>query len=262
MPGSFATACRFCVDVVEVDERPRRSVDLLAVDRERGVAGDDGIDLLVAELLLGVLLDDFVACVRRCVRVDSERGDAERLAHGLPDECPEDGDPLDLVQAENLHDVVAQRFEDDGIDRVARVDALLEVLDPRPGVERRVPELREPALDFGAQLAFERQPLRRAESSRRGGSASCGCGAAPRSVAGGRRRADRARCRRACAYPPSRSTIRSDADCCPRRSPPARCAAVRHASRRTARLWPAVASNVVARASTVSGPTRMFPCAA
>src|SRR5207244_11376496 len=81
------------------------SVDRFAVDREGGVTGDDRIDLLVAELLLAVLLDDFVAGVRSRVGVDAECGYAERLAHGLPHECPEDRDPLDLVQAENLHDV-------------------------------------------------------------------------------------------------------------------------------------------------------------
>ena len=36
--GSFATAERRCFDVVEVDHRARRRVDLLAVDGERRVA--------------------------------------------------------------------------------------------------------------------------------------------------------------------------------------------------------------------------------
>jgi hypothetical protein len=62
------------------------SIDLLAVDRECGVTSYDGIDLLVAELLLGVFLDHLVACVRRGVRVDAECRDAERLAHRLPHE--------------------------------------------------------------------------------------------------------------------------------------------------------------------------------
>ena len=44
--------------VAEEDERARGRVDLLAVERERRAAGDDDVELLVAEPLLGVLLDD------------------------------------------------------------------------------------------------------------------------------------------------------------------------------------------------------------
>jgi hypothetical protein len=47
----------------------------------------------------------------------------------------------------------------DRIDRVAAVDALLEILDARPGVERRVAELRESLVDLLAQVAFEWQPV-------------------------------------------------------------------------------------------------------
>ena len=61
MPGSRRHRRAALRRVVEVDERARRRVDLLAVDGEGRVAGDDGVDLLVAELRLGVILDDLVA---------------------------------------------------------------------------------------------------------------------------------------------------------------------------------------------------------
>src|SRR5439155_16780300 len=90
-------------DVVEVDEGARRRVDLCTVDRERRVPRKDGVDLLVAELLLGVLLYDLVACVRGGVGVDAERGHTEGLPDRLPHERPEDGDSLDLVEPQDLH---------------------------------------------------------------------------------------------------------------------------------------------------------------
>jgi len=89
--------------IVEIDERPCGRVDLLAVDGERRVPGHDRVDLLVPELRLGVVLDDLVTGVGGGVRVDPERGHAERLAHGLPDERAEDGDSFDLVEREPLH---------------------------------------------------------------------------------------------------------------------------------------------------------------
>jgi hypothetical protein len=50
----------------------------------------------------------------------------------------------------------AKRREHDRIDRIAAVDAFLEVLDARPGVERVVAEPRQPFVYLGAQVAFER----------------------------------------------------------------------------------------------------------
>ena len=80
VPGSSAhRACARCGSS-QVDERAGRRVDLLAVDREHRVARDDDVHLLVAERLLGVLLDHLVAGLRRRVRVHPERGDAERAA--------------------------------------------------------------------------------------------------------------------------------------------------------------------------------------
>ena len=90
-------------DVVEVDHRPGGRIDLLAVDREDGMPGVHEVDLLVPELLLGVLLDDLVARVRGRVGVDPEGRDAERLAHGLPDERAEHGNALDVLQPQDLH---------------------------------------------------------------------------------------------------------------------------------------------------------------
>ena len=92
-------------DVVEVDERSRGCIDLLAVDGERGVAADHHIDLFVSELFLGVLLDDLVPGVRRGVCIDAEGGDAERLPHGLPGQRSEDGQAFEVVEAQCLHGV-------------------------------------------------------------------------------------------------------------------------------------------------------------
>ena len=83
-----------------MDDRPRGRVVLLAVEREGRPAGDDDVHLLVAEPLLGVLLDDVLA--RACdVRVRPERLDAQRPAKRLPvDACGEDR--LELVETKRL----------------------------------------------------------------------------------------------------------------------------------------------------------------
>ena len=47
--------------VADEDDGALRRVDLLAVERERGVADDHDVRLLMPERLLGVLLDDVVA---------------------------------------------------------------------------------------------------------------------------------------------------------------------------------------------------------
>ena len=55
--------------VADEDDGAVRRVDLGAVERERRVARDHDVGLLVPERLLGVLLDDVVAGARpRCTR--------------------------------------------------------------------------------------------------------------------------------------------------------------------------------------------------
>ena len=96
----------------------------------------------------------------RRVRVDAERGDAERPPDGLPPERAENRLSLDVVDADGPSRArLAQGVEDDGIDGVVAVHALLEVLDAGPRVERVVAEPGEPLVDLGAQLALERQPV-------------------------------------------------------------------------------------------------------
>jgi hypothetical protein len=65
---SRARSCRLDRDggaphlrVADEDDGALRRVDLLAVERERGVADDHDVGLLVPERLLGVLLDDVLA---------------------------------------------------------------------------------------------------------------------------------------------------------------------------------------------------------
>ncbi len=74
--------------VVQEDDCPPGRVDRLAVDGEGRVTADDDVRLLVR--LFRVIFDDLVAGVTRRVRVDAERGDAERPADGLPEERAED----------------------------------------------------------------------------------------------------------------------------------------------------------------------------
>jgi hypothetical protein len=79
------------------------SVDSLAVEREGRAAGQDDVDLLVSIGLLGVLLDDVVAGLRRDVGVDPEGTHVERPSHGSPEERPvDDRDRLDVVEANAL----------------------------------------------------------------------------------------------------------------------------------------------------------------
>ena len=59
------TACRRTDGSRTKTTVPLRRVDLVAVEREGRVARDDDVGLLVAERLLGVLLDDVLAGVRR-----------------------------------------------------------------------------------------------------------------------------------------------------------------------------------------------------
>ena len=95
MPGSTAVGEAPHLRVADEDDGALRRVDLLAVERERGVADDHDVRLLVPERLLGVLLDDVVADGGRGVGVDPERVDPERAAQRLPLHAG-DGDRLDL----------------------------------------------------------------------------------------------------------------------------------------------------------------------
>src|SRR5262249_39130450 len=71
-------------------ERPRRRVDALAVELERRAPSDHDVELLVPELLLGVLLDHAPPRAGG-VRVDAEGTDSECL----PDRPPDDVRSLD-----------------------------------------------------------------------------------------------------------------------------------------------------------------------
>src|SRR3954467_13828889 len=54
---------------------------------------------------------------------------------------------------------VAQRFEHDGVDLRVAVDAVLEVRDTGPRLERVVAELHHPRADLVTERSFERQPV-------------------------------------------------------------------------------------------------------
>ena len=88
-------------------------------------------------------------------RVDAEGLDPEHRADHVPARPALVGVPVDLVEphdAEPLtHRVLPQRSEHDRVDPVAAVDALLEVLDPRPIGQRLVAERSQPLVDLCAQ---------------------------------------------------------------------------------------------------------------
>ena len=54
---------------------------------------------------------------------------------------------------------LAERVEHNRVDLTLAVDAVLEVRDARPRIERRVAKRREPLVDLLTELARERQPL-------------------------------------------------------------------------------------------------------
>ena len=88
--------------VAQEDDRARGHVRLLAVEHERRPAGDDDVELLVAERLLGVLLDDVLSGLGRRVGADPEGGDAEVLAQRRPAQRPDRLHRLELGQARDL----------------------------------------------------------------------------------------------------------------------------------------------------------------
>ena len=88
--------------IAEEDGRAGGHVDLVAVEDERRAPGDDDVELLVAEPLLVVLLDDVLAGLRRRVGVDPERGDPEVLPERRPAQRPRARQRLHVGQARNL----------------------------------------------------------------------------------------------------------------------------------------------------------------
>jgi hypothetical protein len=70
---------------------------LVPVDREAGVAAQHEVNLLMAELVLGVLLDDRPADLTGGVGVHAEGVDPEAAADRPPDEPVGQLDPFELV---------------------------------------------------------------------------------------------------------------------------------------------------------------------
>jgi hypothetical protein len=88
---------------VDEDDRAGRSIERLAVERERRTPGEHDVDLLVAERGLRVLLDDDIADAGGGIGVDPERADIERPSDRFPQErAVDDRDRLDLVQTDRL----------------------------------------------------------------------------------------------------------------------------------------------------------------
>src|SRR5262249_45144247 len=77
----------------------RGRLDGVSVQREGRVARHDDVHLLVAELLLGVLLDDPVADLLGRVGVDPEGGDTEPASDRPPLQPFHDRNAVELVEA-------------------------------------------------------------------------------------------------------------------------------------------------------------------
>ena len=93
--------------VVEVHDRPRRRVDLLAVDRERRVAAHDDVHLLVTDgssvWSSTTSSPAFTAVYALMPNAVTPSG----FRIGLHYERPEDGHAFDLVQLQDLHPYVS-----------------------------------------------------------------------------------------------------------------------------------------------------------
>ncbi len=181
--------------VGQVDDRAGGRVDLLAVEGERRVAGDHDVDLLVAEALLGVLLDHLAADLGRRVRVRSRtpRSRAGSGSGARSGRARRPGSSRARTGSRRSSSCrgVSQVLEHDRVDRLLAVDALLEVLDARPVGEALVAERGEP-LPAPRRPARRRAPAtRRAVSCRRAHRAPGRGAAAPRSGAGRCRREGR-----------------------------------------------------------------------
>ena len=88
--------------IAEEDGRARGHVDLVAVEHERRPAREHDVELLVAETLLIVLLDDVLADLRRRVRVDPEGRDPEVLPDRRPAQRAGAGQRLQAGHARDL----------------------------------------------------------------------------------------------------------------------------------------------------------------
>ncbi len=88
--------------VADEDELAGAELVLVAVDREARAAAQDEVDLLVAELRLGVLLDDPAGGAGR-VCVHAERSDVEATADRPPLEAVVQLDAFELVDVGVRH---------------------------------------------------------------------------------------------------------------------------------------------------------------
>ena len=96
----------------------------------------------------------------RRVGVDAEGRHAERLPDRLPDERPEDGDAVDLVEPERLHAASSRSASSTtGSISASPSTRSSRFATPAQLLERVVAELREPRRDLVAELPFERQPV-------------------------------------------------------------------------------------------------------
>src|SRR5579859_2889611 len=73
---------------------------------------------------------------------------------GCQESVPSTGRP----SMSSIRTVFTKRLQDDGVDRIVTVDALLEIRDARPGVEVCEAETIEPCAHLGEQIALEREP--------------------------------------------------------------------------------------------------------
>ena len=89
--------------VAQEDELPRRQLELFPADGEPHAAADDEVDLLVAKVRLGMLLDDLPPGLGRRVDVDAEGADVEVPAHRPPDEPVRQLDRVQFVEMGPAH---------------------------------------------------------------------------------------------------------------------------------------------------------------
>ena len=106
--------------VAEEHDRPRGSVQCLAVELEARAARENDVHLLVAKSLLAVALDHVVAGLLARVGVHPERLDPERAANRLPAQVARHLDRGQLVDAE-ARPAVAHRIDATGTSTPRRV---------------------------------------------------------------------------------------------------------------------------------------------
>ena len=88
--------------IMDEDQLAGPEVVLVPVDGETGTAAEHEVDLLVAEAVLGVLLDHHAVRRRCAVPVHAEGADAEVAANRPPDEAVRHFDRLELVDRATL----------------------------------------------------------------------------------------------------------------------------------------------------------------